>query len=132
MPVSPSGYTCDIPLSIGSDAAVAAATTTYIGPVGNQPVANQAAFVIPYAGSIRLGYFNVSAAPGAGLTTTFTVYKNGAATALTAAIAGATATAAQDLVHSVPVQPGDQICVQVVTPTGAAAAFCLGCLTLTA
>jgi hypothetical protein len=132
MPVSPYGATVDVPLSIGSDAAVAAATTTYIGPVGNQPAANQAAFVIPYPGSIRLGYFNVSVAPGAGLTTTFTVYKNGVATALTAGITGASATSAQDLVHGVPVQPGDQICVQVVTPTGGAAAFCFGCVTLTA
>ena len=131
MPVSSYGATVDDPMAIGSTAAVAAATTTYLGPAGNAAAANQASFVMPYPGTIRLGYFNVSVAPGGGLTTTFTVYKNGSATAITAGISGATATAAQDLVHTVPVLPGDLISVQVVTPTGAAAAFCFGCLTFT-
>ena len=131
MPVSSYGATVDIPISVGSDAGIAAATTTYLGPVGHSAAANQSAFVIPYSGSIRLGYFSLSSAPGAGLTTTFTVFKNGAATALTAGITGATATTGNDLVHTVPVVPGDQICIQVVTPTGAAAAFCFGCVTFT-
>jgi hypothetical protein len=118
-------------MAIGSTAAVAAATTTYLGPVGNVAAANQAPFIMPYPGTIRLGYFGLSVAPGAGLTTTFTVYKNGAATALTAGITGATATTAQDLVHTVSVVPGDQIVVQVVTPTGGAAAYCFGSVTFT-
>jgi len=132
MPVSPSGYTCDIPLSAGSRAVVAASTTAYLGPVGEAATPAGAVFIMPYPGILNRAWFNVSVAPGAGLTVTFTVFKNGAATGLTAAVTGATQMLASDLVHAVPVAAGDLVCIQVAMPAVATAPYCAANLSLTA
>jgi len=60
----------------------------------------------------------ISTPSGAGKSRTFTLYKNGAATALTVTITGVGDTREEDVTNEVSVSAGDRICIQHV-PAGA-------------
>ena len=89
------------------------ATTQYITPAGQgepnfavSTTANTVYAVVPTAGTIKNLYVNLGTAPS--FTRTFTLYKNGSATALTFNITGS-ATSGNDTSHSVAVVAGDYI-----------------------
>jgi len=71
------------------------------------------------AGTAGLLTVGVNAAPGAGETFTYTVMKNGVATALTVAISGASATKA-NVATDVAFAQDDDLSVKIVTSSGAA------------
>ncbi|GEM_PF-7070023 len=121
-PVLPYGSVGDDILDFGSSAAVAAATTTYLGPIGHQTTAGNAAIPMPWGGTLRFLQVRCATAPGAGQTVTFTVFQNGVATSLTAQVAGTNTQAADDQ-HEVAVNQGDIITVQAVTSASAASSF---------
>src|SRR5689334_12075093 len=75
----------------------------------------------PIGGALTLSnfYMLLDVAPGAGTSYTFTVMKNGSATALTVTISDA-ATTATDSTHSVSFAAGDTVSIQS-QPTGAVA-----------
>ena len=69
-----------------------------------------------------LSHFQVrlQLAVGVGGSITFTVYKNGAATAVTCTVSGVTAKSCSDLTHTVAFSPGDTVAVgaaQTLLPT---------------
>jgi hypothetical protein len=68
--------------------------------------------IMPTAGTISDMYLLLSAAPGAGKTRVFTLYKNGAPTTITATISGAAATTGNDITHSVAVVAGDTVSLE--------------------
>lgn len=78
--------------------------------------------LITYAGVVNNMFIkNGTAAPGAGTSYTMTVRKNGADTAITCQISGASATTCSDTTHSINVLPGDLIDIKTVpvgTPSG--------------
>lgn len=82
-----------------------------------------AEIVAPRAGKARRMYARVQVAPGVGETFTFTLMKNGVATALSVVIAGALLKEAENLTDSVSVDEGDKLQVRVTRSTGAAAPF---------
>lgn len=62
----------------------------------------------------------LSGVPGVGKSYTITLMKNGVATALTCTVSGGSATTASDIIDTVPIADGDNICFQSVasgTPT---------------
>lgn len=73
-------------------------------------------------GTLKNLFIELSAAPGDGQSTTFTVMKNEVATALTVTVAD-TATTGSDVAHEVAVVAGDVICLRATTfpPHGATA-----------
>lgn len=102
-------------------------TTQYTGIGGQQGLnATEARRrnVIPTGGTIKNLYVKLSTAPGAGTSRTFTLYKNGSATALTCTVSDA-ATTANDTTHSVSVAAGDEVSLES-TLTGTPAASRLG------
>ncbi len=69
----------------------------------------------PNAGTISNFYIQLSVALGVGNTTVFTWRKNGADTAITCTITGASATTCNDLTHTLTVAQGDLLDVKAVT-----------------
>ena len=77
--------------------------------------------IIAASGSMKSLYIQTSAAPGAAKSYAFTVRKNGADTALTCTISGASATTCNDTTHTISVAAGDLLVLAAVptgTPTG--------------
>ena len=75
--------------------------------------------VMPLYGTVKNFQILLSAAPGGTKSRTFTVYKNGVATAVSVTITGS-ATTGSDLVNTVSVVPGDDLSIQCTvssTPT---------------
>lgn len=82
--------------------------------------------VIPTSGTIKRLSMELETAPGSGKSRTYTLYKNGVATALTFTISG-TATTGSDLSNTVSVSPGDEIsleCTGSSTPAASNGAWC--------
>jgi hypothetical protein len=73
-------------------------------------------------GIVRECYSAVNTAPGAGQSFTYTLFKNGSATAMTWTISGAGAFSGNTLSNNVTVQPDDSLDIRLVTSAGAAAA----------
>ncbi len=98
---------------------IAATETRYIGGGEISTASTVVAFRAPRAGRIRNLYNKSTGTPGGSDTFTYTVYKNGVATALTAQTPGG-ASVSSDTSNVVSVAAGDQIDVQcVVSATGA-------------
>lgn len=103
--------------------------TGYI-PVGGRRAANatetNVAIPMPTAGVFDRLFARLTAAPGSGVTHTFTLMKNGVATALTCAMTGTGSgngiTFASDVTNSVSYAAGDTISLRQVVSGGTAAA----------
>lgn len=67
--------------------------------------------VVPTGGTVKKLYIDLVTAPSAGTSRTFTLYKNGLATALTLTISG-TATTGNDTTHTVTVVAGDELSLE--------------------
>lgn len=104
-----------------SNGTIAAALTRYLGPVGAQANEGDAFLMVGRPGIVNQLVVEVDAAPGAAQTFTYTVRKNGVATAMTGAISGA---ASFQLVNanSFTYSAADRLSLEVVTSAGAAAA----------
>ncbi len=72
--------------------------------------------LVPRVGTIKNLYVILSVAPGAGKTNTYTIYKNGVATSLVAAVSNS-ATAGNDTAHTVSVAAGDEVSINVASQT---------------
>lgn len=70
-------------------------------------------FICPKAGTAKNLYVEITTAPAGAATRTFTFYKNGVATALSAVISGAAVTA-NDTTNVVAVSAGDELSVAVI------------------
>lgn len=103
------------------------ATRYYVpqGTVTGQALVTTNPTAMPTAGVFSNLYVNLSNTPGVGTSYTFTLYKNGVATALTCIISDS-ATAGSDLTHSVTYAANDLISLEVVpvgTPTSRTAGW---------
>jgi hypothetical protein len=97
-------------------------TTQYCSISGQQaPDATEADvyIVVPCAGTIDNLYVELGGASGSGESHAFTVRKNGADTALTVTISGATDTTGNDTGNSFTVAAGDKLSLKVVSSTAA-------------
>lgn len=94
------------------------AGTTFFPPVGggqDDGTESNVTALAPAAAAISNMYVNLSNAPGAGNTITFTYRDAGSSTALTCTISGAVATACHDITHSFTPSIGDALSVEVDT-----------------
>ncbi len=73
--------------------------------------------LISRGGTIKNLYVILSGVVGSGKTNTYTIYKNGIATALAASVSGTTATSGNDTIHGVSVVAGDEIGIEVTSQT---------------
>jgi hypothetical protein len=104
-------------------ATVAAGATVYLGPNGlANPFSADSVWIAGRIGIVRECYSAVTAAPGAGQSFTYTLFKNGSATAMTWTISGAGAFSGNTSSNNVTVQPDDFLDIRLVTSAGAAAA----------
>ena len=71
------------------------------------------------AGTLQHLYYETFGPPGAGETFTLTVWVNGIVTLLSVQIAGAVQIAGNDVVNQIPVVPGDNILMEIVTSLNA-------------
>jgi hypothetical protein len=128
---TPSGVNTAAQISLAFDAAAnqsaifahascSGAATNYAG-FGNAVTAgaveNVVSCIISTSGTLDRLYVNMSAAPGAGKSFTFTIFKNGASTGVTCQVSTA-ALNSSDLSNSITVVAGDLISIQSV-PSGA-------------
>lgn len=119
------GQNWRVPVMFSSGAqAAAAGGTLYIGlGSGANTESNAAIFPSPFAGTLRNLRMQAGSAPGVGETFTYTLRKNTADTALTATTSGGSASASNDVTHSVSVTAGDILSLKVVTSSGAAVTY---------
>lgn len=108
-----------------------AANVTRFGPVYGRTVvaATEANHIMKFSRAcvLRNATIILGVAPGGAQTYTFTLRKNGGATAITIQIVGA-AIVGQDITHTVSFVPGDTVDWQVVgsvTAAGSSAAVCI-------
>lgn len=80
--------------------------------------------IFPTSGVIQNARAALSGPPGSAKTYTFTLYKNGVATAITFTISGSSATEGSDLTHSVSVVAGDKLYWHVAVDSGATNRTC--------
>lgn len=120
MPIATAGTNRDTSadfagVSVGT---VAAGSTVYLGPVGQQASNLDGYLMLGRSGVVTQLVAQVNAAPGVGETFTYTVQKNDVDTAMTGAISGADF----QLVSSVPftVSAADRLSLKLVTSAGAA------------
>lgn len=104
----------------GVSAAIAAGVTSYIGAAHGSSLEADVYVLIGARRVVAKLYVACVAAPGAGQSFTYTLRKNGADTAVTAAITGTSQWAAIDASHPITLADGDQIDVKLVTTAGAA------------
>lgn len=117
------GTTTGATANIGGAAGALAASTTYYSiPAGlgatAAAISQTEEILVSYAATIS----NLRVrcvAPGAGQTTQFTIYKNGAATAVTCTVSGGSTTAA-DVTNSFTVTAGDRLSIEIITSTTSA------------
>lgn len=110
-------------LNGGSAGTPAAGSTFYLGAGGSYGSVNANPFVMVRPGVVTGFYAAVSAAPGAGQSFTYTVYKNNAATSMTGQISGASSFAVSVTTNAFTVAPTDLVTLQLVTSAGAALAI---------
>lgn len=114
-------------ISFGTSDAIAAGQTRYAGHSSIMDATEDNVDVpVPFAFTAKNLYCKSNQAPGGGQTFTYTLRKNQAATALTAAISGAAAVTASDLVNTVSFVAGDQIALQLVASGGSAGTPIIG------
>lgn len=115
----------------GSGAAAAGFPKGTLGGVLTLPTSGSSATIYSLFGNTNLAstmpadgvvglnfYVRLSAAPGSGLTFTFTLDKNGSPGAVTCAISGTTATTCSDTTHSVTYAQGDTIDLRATVTGG--------------
>lgn len=104
-------------------------TITYYDLINSVQLASETteseiAIPIPYSGTIKNLYVEISAAPGAAKKYDFTIMKSGSLSTVTASISGAVSTTSYDTTHSISVSAGDTISIRFRpngTPTAATA-----------
>lgn len=110
-------------LGIGLAARPDSSSGTFRHPFGFSAVAStdvdSCEVIMPVAGTLRNLRIKLPTAPGVGTSVTYTVFKNGSATAITVTISG-TNVAATDSSNSIAVAAGDRIVTQM-TKTGSPA-----------
>jgi hypothetical protein len=99
---------------------VAAGATGYITPAGFLANVGDNPFTVAKAGLVTGFFAACVAAPGAGQTFTYTVYKNGGATSMTGQISGAASFSVSTTANAFTVAPTDTVVMQLVTSAGAA------------
>lgn len=104
---------------------VPAGGTSYVNPYGGEDIATtgRVEIEIPFACILDMLNIRGFTAPGVGEDFTWTLMVNGNAMALTAQIAGAVDTEADDVVNQVAVAAGDTVCMRIVTSGAAAATY---------
>lgn len=100
-------------------AAVAAASTVYLGPSGAQPNEANAVWVAPRAGRVTFAYAATDVAPGVGKNFTYTVRKNFADSSMTFQQSGNASFTNETSSNSFTVAKGDSVCIKLVTDAGA-------------
>lgn len=102
-----------------------AGATQYIpasgGRINANTLATNAADPISMSGTLRRFYARVNAAFGSGKTGTFTLFKNGVATAIVLTISGASATTASDTTSTLAITRGDELCWKIEDTAGSTA-----------
>ena len=100
-------------------------TTRYLNPGGSVATLPEldARMRIPYTCTVRNLYVRSTLAPGAGETYTYTIYLNGAPTAITCQIEGAVDVEADDLVNIVAVAAGDELTLEIAVSLNGVAAY---------
>jgi len=114
-PVNAAGGEMQTPIFGGIDFALDDTDTEYdvlSGGAGWTAVESARINVIPSDGVIKDLRIRLSGAPGAGKSYVFTLRLNGAPTTLTATVAGAAATTANDTSHDVTVAAGDYVSLE--------------------
>jgi hypothetical protein len=100
----------------GSSDGIVIATGQFIGPFATPPDSvGNVAFPVQSAGTLSHFTAKVQLAVGATGTLTFTVYKNGVATAVTCTVSGVAAKTCSDLTHTASFGPGDTVAVGAVS-----------------
>ncbi len=107
-------------LSVTSAGTLAAGVSRYLGAGGQFVNVTDSPFVVIKPGLVSSILVQVIAAPGAGQSFTYTLYKNGSATALTGSISGAASTQVFITNSPVTVSSSDVITLLAVTSAGAA------------
>lgn len=105
--------------------AVAAASTSIIGPSGVSAVDTGANWILPFNCNIVGLNLTTSVAPGAGFTATSTIWKNGIASTPVAAVSGASQTVAA-WSGTVACNAGDKLSVHTVLSASAATMYVRG------
>lgn len=100
---------------------IAAASTVFIGPAGQNATEANVRMVVPFAGVMKNLYIVTDGVAGVGQTFTYTLRKNGGDGTVTTVMTGGAATTANDTTHSDIVVAGDVISLKVVTSAGAGA-----------
>lgn len=116
----------NMPLLGYCTAGLAPSSTTYVsiggGTSGSAPTQNSATSVYgittPFAMTVTNLTVAFATAPGTGETYACTLYKNGSATALTATVSDS-ANNASDTIHSVSVDQGDVLSLEIILSSGA-------------
>lgn len=109
-------------LYFGSGPTLMSPGTFYLNDVAAYPSEASAKRTMASAKTMSSLSVSCSTAPGSGQSFTYTLRKNGADTALTCAISGASATTASDMSHSVSFAPGDELSLKVVVSASALSA----------
>lgn len=112
-----------IPLAMGSATVVAAGATAYLGPFGQNPFTGAGAWVVNKPGIVTKLYCAVTGAPGAGEVFTYTVMKNGVATAMTGTISGAATFMLSTTANQFTVAAQDYLDIRLVASGAAAAVY---------
>lgn len=105
--------------------ALTAGTTSFIGPGGASSSEGPVLVSVPYSGTIRNLFVNLSGQPGAGKNYVLTFRKNLVDQAVTVTLTGASQSTGNDTTHSFSVTAGDLISIKVVTDAAANSLFVL-------
>jgi len=96
---------------------IASGATVYLGSNGAQATAVQTEYLTPVVGAAVKIVVSADQAPGSGETFTYTLYQDGAATSLSGSVTGSDL--GGTFFGDVPVNPGDNLSIQLVTSSGA-------------
>lgn len=115
-----SAYAMDTPVLVSGSSRPSNSVTQYGLVAGNRSnwysTHDEAANVIPIAGTLKQLRVEMSTAPGVGNAHAYTIYKNGVATAATCTISGSS-TQCSDLSNTVSIAAGDTLSIESV-PSG--------------
>jgi len=108
--------------SSSTPATVASNATVFLGPNGaGNLLSGDSCWVVGRIGVVRACFSAVTAAAGAGQSFTYTLFRNGVATAMTWNISGAGALSGSTSTNPITVQPTDSLDIRLVTSAGATA-----------
>jgi hypothetical protein len=117
-------------VTVNSISGVAAGSTRYLTPNGQMAFSGQNPFICSKPGVVEGFTYFTDAAPGAGETYTYTVFKNNSATSMTATSSGGSSFSASTSSNAFTVGKNDHIEVRLVTSGGAAVAIHRGYFSL--